>query len=211
MEACILRNPSAFHVLSSLFFTLLLFNSITLTSSANTSTTSLTISKQFIKTSCNSTTYPRVCYKSLSSYASKVKTSPLKLANVALTVSLKAARNASSTITLLLERKGMTRMETSIVKDCVENFGDCIDELQQSLQEFKSLGGGKNVAFQMANIKTWVSAALTDEYTCSDGFEGQKVSSSLQQQIKNYISNVAKITSNALALINNLSVTDIKS
>ncbi|KAL6321899.1 hypothetical protein AAG906_035608 [Vitis piasezkii] len=180
MEACILRNPSAFHVLSSLFFTLLLFNSITLTSSANTSTTSLTISKQFIKTSCNSTTYPGVCYKSLSSYAAKVQTSPLKLANVALT-------------------------------DCVEDFGDCIDELQQSLQEFKSLGGGKNVAFQMANIKTWVSAALTDEYTCSDGFEGQKVSSSLQQQIKNYISNVAKITSNALALINNLSVTDIKS
>lgn len=135
----------------------------------------------------------------------------MKLAKAALIVSLKAARNASSRIRVLLKQKGLTRMETSIVKDCVENFGDCIDELQQSLQEFKSLAGGENVAFHMSNIKTWVSAALTDEYTCSDGFEGQQVSSSLKKQINQYISDVAKTTSNALSLINNISVTEIKS
>ena len=101
-------------------------------------------------------------------------------------------------------------METSIVKDCIDDFGDGIDELQQSLQEFKTLGGGKDVDFQLASMKTWVSAALTDEYTCSDGFEGQKVSSSLKKQINNTISDVAKITSNALALINKLSASDIK-
>lgn len=55
----------------------------------------------------------------------------------------------------------------------------------------------------MGNVKTWVSAALTDEDTCMDGFEENV--GKMKETIRGYIVNVAELTSNALALISNIS------
>ncbi|KAL0420037.1 UNVERIFIED_CONTAM: Pectinesterase inhibitor 6 [Sesamum radiatum] len=55
---------------------------------------------------------------------------------------------------------------------------------------------------QVEDVATWVSAALTDEDTCLDGFDEQR-----GKRIKpliNRVSNVTYMTSNALALINKL-------
>ncbi|OMO98098.1 Pectinesterase inhibitor [Corchorus olitorius] len=57
---------------------------------------------------------------------------------------------------------------------------------------------------QMENIRTWVSAALTDEGTCTDEFDGQKVSDAVNKRIKKTVLKLAKLTSNCLALIDNL-------
>ncbi|KAG2711096.1 hypothetical protein I3760_04G061200 [Carya illinoinensis] len=157
----------------------------------------------YIQTACNSTTYPLVCYSSLSPYASKIKGNPQKLCITALSVAAKAARNASSTISKLSKQKGLTRSEAAVIKDCIENVKDSIDELKQSLNEMGHLGaGGSDVQFQISNIKTWVSAAITDVSTCTDGLEEQKVSATVKNKITRSILNVDRPTSNALSLIN---------
>lgn len=54
----------------------------------------------------------------------------------------------------------------------------------------------------MSNAETWVSAALTNEDTCLDGFEG--VESKVKSDVKRKIRNMARVTSNALYMINRL-------
>lgn len=183
-----------------------LFLSNLRTSLAATTTSSTSSTKEYtsyIKTACSSTTYPKVCYSSLFPYASKIKANPRNLCNTALSVAIKAARNASSTISGLSKQKGLTQSDVGIIKDCIENIRDGIDELKQSLNEMGNLEES-DVKVQIDDIKTWVSAAITDEGTCTDGFDGQKVSAKVENKIRKSILNVAMPTSNALSIIDTL-------
>ncbi|KAF8044275.1 hypothetical protein BT93_A2309 [Corymbia citriodora subsp. variegata] len=177
-------------------------------SSSSSSSSSNNKDSNFVKTSCSTTTYPKLCKKRLSSYASVVRSNPWKLCNCALSVSIQAARNASSLVATLSKQRSLTKAEAGIVKDCIENLGDTIDELKQSIKAMAQIGGSSSakndVEFQMANVKTWVSAAITDENTCTDGFAGRKVSAAVKSQIRSSIVDVARTTSNALSLINSL-------
>lgn len=90
------------------------------------------------------------------------------------------------------------------IKDCLEEIDDTVDRLSKSVKELKNLGESKGKDFQrhISNVETWVSAALTDENTCVDGFARKALNGKLKSSIKARIVNVAQVTSNALALIN---------
>ncbi|KAI5328575.1 PREDICTED: 21 kDa [Prunus dulcis] len=157
---------------------------------------------QYIKRSCSVTIYPRLCYHSLSIYAGKIKTDPKILAHTALNVTLAATQESSVIMRRLSEIHGLKPIETAAVLDCMEEIGDAIDELQQSLDELGHVVRGSNFWFQMSDIQTWVSAALTDEDTCMDGFEEHHLRGRVEAVVRRYTVNVAHLTSNALALIN---------
>lgn len=91
------------------------------------------------------------------------------------------------------------------MKDCVEELSESVDELRDSIGEmnkFNKQGQNYNFKVMINDIQTWVSAALTDENTCSDGFLGQTMNGELKAVVRSRIVNVAQLTSNALALIN---------
>lgn len=99
----------------------------------------------------------------------------------------------------------MSKLEVGIIQDCKEEIGDSINELKNALQVLDSLkGSNKNVELRIADIKTWVSAAITDESSCADEFDNLKVSTALTNKIRKSISEFDGLTSNALALINKL-------
>ncbi len=87
--------------------------------------------------------------------------------------------------------------------DCVEELSDSVDELQRSIVEMGSIIGGSNFEVQMNDILTWVSAALTDDDTCMDGFAGNAMNGNVKTIVRRHILKVAHLTSNALALIKN--------
>ena len=191
----------AYHALTILLSLLFLSNfHTTLASTPSTTTENY---KTYIKTACKSTTYPTECNNDLLPFASKIEANPQKLCNTALSVSLKAAKNCSSTISKLSKNQGLTKSEVAIIKDCIANVKDSIDQLNQSLSAMEQLGSS-NVMAQIDDIKTWVSAAsaLTDETTCTDGFAGMTVSNTVKNTISNSILSVSKRISNALAPIN---------
>ncbi|KAK1366664.1 PMEI domain-containing protein [Heracleum sosnowskyi] len=157
----------------------------------------------FIRTSCNTTTYPSLCYKSLLPYASSIKTDYIELCSTALSVTVKAAKNTSALVTDLAQQKGLTHDEASAIKDCIENIEDTVDELQQTIKAMANLEGSDR-KFQLSNARTWASAAITDEDTCMDGFSGRHVSSGVKNKVKKSILAVTKLNSNALSLINRI-------
>ena len=85
-------------------------------------------------------------------------------------------------------------------------LSDCVEELRQTLSELKHLRV-ETFRWQMSNAETWLSAALTYEDTCLDGFQGVD-GNKLKSDVKRKIRNVGKVTSNALYMINRLGEMD---
>ncbi|KAJ6294517.1 hypothetical protein OIU76_022568 [Salix suchowensis] len=144
-----------------------------------------------------------ICFESLSSYTSTIKTNGLKLCTKALTVTLKAASNTSRLVRSLSKEGNLSKVEAGIIKDCIDEMGDSIDMLKKSLKALGSINGSE-IEFQISNIKTWMSAAMTDETTCTDGIDERKISDEVMRKIRKTIVNISMLTSNALALINKL-------
>ncbi|XP_062092145.1 21 kDa protein-like [Humulus lupulus] len=160
------------------------------------------ISTEFIRTSCSQTTYPKLCFSSLSIHAQKIQTSPHLLAGTALNVTLSQAKATTTMMSRLSLSHGLRPREVSAMKDCVEELSETVDELRRSIGEMSELKGHVDFKLMINDIQTWVSAALTDENTCSDGFQGKKMNGNLKTVVRGRIVNVAQLTSNALALIN---------
>ncbi|KAJ8772120.1 hypothetical protein K2173_027297 [Erythroxylum novogranatense] len=114
---------------------------------------------------------------------------------------MKEAQNTSTIVTkLLLESQNLTTKETNAIRDCVENMKGSVSELKQSLVAMEDLKG-PDFETQISNIQTWVSAALTNEDTCMDGFEGKAMNGKIKDTESNYIEKVAQLMSNALTLM----------
>ncbi|KAJ0901462.1 putative pectinesterase [Helianthus annuus] len=153
---------------------------------------------EFIKASCGMTTYPKLCFNSLSTQAGAIQRSPKLLAQTALSVTLHMTRTTSSSMVKLSQVHGMTPREVAAMKDCIELLNDSVYNLKQSLEEM-SRPGSKDSELVMSDIQTWVSSALTDEDTCTEGFKDDP---KMKRVVRGKIVNVAHLTSNALALVN---------
>ncbi|KAL0299396.1 UNVERIFIED_CONTAM: hypothetical protein Scaly_3010700 [Sesamum calycinum] len=156
---------------------------------------------EFIRTSCSTTTYPKLCYSALASHASTIQQNPMLLAHAALSVSLDTARSTSVDMVKLSRSTGMTPRQVGAMRDCIEELSDSVEQLRKSVAEMNQMKGS-NFGLIMNDIQTWVSAALTDDDTCMDGFAGKFMNGAVKTAVRGRIVNVAHMTSNALALIN---------
>ncbi|MQM10724.1 hypothetical protein Taro_043620 [Colocasia esculenta] len=181
---------------------------------------------EFIRRSCSSTLYPSLCYTSLSPYAGTIAQDPTRLALVATNVSLARVRSASSHVSSLRRASVDRRVENRTVnalKDCEESLGDAADLTGHAAGELGSLATaqGPEVAWLVNNAQTWMSAALTNEDTCVDGFAEVPPSAtasgedlvaapappglpSLEEDVCGRVRQAKQYTSNALALVNSL-------
>ncbi|GAU31461.1 hypothetical protein TSUD_72420 [Trifolium subterraneum] len=162
---------------------------------------------EYIRSSCNTTLYPDICYTSLSRYANAVQQNPGQLARIAIAVSFsKVHRTASylSNLTRVADYSGNSRAALAL-HDCFSNLDDAVDEIRGSIKQMRQLGaagsGTDSFLFQMSNVQTWMSAALTDEETCTDGFQDVE-DCPMKSDVENRVTKVKKFTSNALALVN---------
>ncbi|XP_048231111.1 pectinesterase inhibitor 10 isoform X2 [Ricinus communis] len=109
---------------------------------------------QYIRTTCNYTTYPRLCYHSLSIYASKIKTNPKLLANTALNITFKATESTSRLMKKMSRIHGLNPGVAAALVDCMEVVGDSVYELQRSIGEMGHASGA-NFYGVMEDIQTW--------------------------------------------------------
>ncbi|XP_031252071.1 pectinesterase inhibitor 9-like [Pistacia vera] len=190
--------------LLGLFSIVLMFSHLYLAKMAESAITRHSSPIDFIRASCKATRYPTLCYQCLSGYGSAIRQSEHQLALTSLSVSLGRARSAVAFVGKLTKVKGIKRREYMAVKDCIEYMSDSVDRLSQSVRELGHVGAtvGEDFMWHMSNVQTWVSAALTDETTCLDGFGGRRMDGNVKAAIRRRVTNVSQVTSNALALIN---------
>ncbi|CAN1180521.1 Pectinesterase inhibitor 11 [Linum perenne] len=180
---------------------LLLITTLLAAAAAATATAAIPTAADFIKTSCAATSYPTLCIHTLTPYAPTIRTSTRRLAVTALSVSLSTAKSTKSYVSKLQPSKPR---EAAAVKDCAEEIEDTVDRLTKSIKELKAMAGGQSFEWHLSNIETWVSAALTDESTCVDGFGGKAMgfSGEVREVVRGKVERVVHLTSNGLALVN---------
>ncbi|CAL5407704.1 hypothetical protein CsSME_00029023 [Camellia sinensis var. sinensis] len=193
---------SSNHFLKALIIFLTIISFVNSSSAARVSRKTRTT--EFIKTSCSATTYPRLCITSLSRHASAIQTSPRLLAHTALSLTLNNTKSTSTMMSRLSQIHGLKQREIAAMHDCVEQLSDSVDQLRNSIGEMKKLKKGSNFDLTMNDIQTWVSAALTNDDTCTEGFAGKAMNGKVKYIVRRRIVKIAQLTSNALALINRL-------
>ena len=162
--------------------------------------------QDLVISSCLHARYPHVCVRTFSNYVGPAKT-PKDLAQAAVRISLAHARRAYSFLHSLAPLSSAGPSETAnkrqqvALSDCLGQLSDTVEELSKSLNELQHLRV-ETFQWQMSNAQTWVSAALTNGDTCLDGFS--TVDGKLKAKVNRRINDVAKVTSNALYMINRL-------
>lgn len=160
----------------------------------------------FIVSSCRVTRYQTLCVKCLATFANKIRRNENRLTQTALAVTLVRVQSTTVYVAKLTKARRIKRREYLAVKDCVENLGDGLEMLAQSMRELRQVGGSGHdrdeFLWRLSNVETWVSAALTDETTCLDGFDGKVMDGVVKSAIRRRVVHVARVTSNALALVN---------
>lgn len=159
-----------------------------------------TLGNNYVEDACSVTRYPGLCVDRLASFSSTAKDSPSKWARAGVSVTIGEVKIVAKYLATLKNKR-----YTNILFDCVECFQDTLDNLHRSLGVLRNLSASE-FSNQVGDVTTWLSAALTDEDTCLDGFEEQNKGKRVANLI-NRVNNATYMTSNALALVNKLATT----
>ncbi|GAB2265372.1 hypothetical protein Dimus_000431 [Dionaea muscipula] len=161
-------------------------------------------STSFIVEKCSETLYAALCVRSLSAYAAKIQRSQRLLAQAALFLSLQHAQSCRVFIYRLGRVPGLRPREAAALRDCAQVIDDTVSRLNDSTRELQQAGQTRFEEFQwhMSNVQTWVSAAITDDTTCMDGFGGQAMDGKIKTMVHTQVLVIVHYTSNALALVN---------
>ncbi|KAG1338713.1 pectinesterase inhibitor 10 [Cocos nucifera] len=164
---------------------------------------SIATNAHYLEAACSVTQHRALCMHSLASFSHSAawkQKDPCWWAQAAVAVTLAEAKHVGLYLAKM-KRGGRMRGGRAALADCIEGFGDAKEELHSSLGELRRLEK-RTFEYQMSNVETWLSAALTNQDTCLDGFgryKGKEV-----EEVKAKVLNATYFTSNALALVNNL-------
>ncbi|KAI3786232.1 hypothetical protein L1987_45367 [Smallanthus sonchifolius] len=132
-----------------------------------------------IKAVCSQTQYPQSCYSSLDKSNT---TDPEDLFKLSLKVALNSL-SALSSLPETLMKTANNENDKEALKVCTKVFNDAMD--------------GENL--KIDDLRTWLSAALTNQDTCLDTLE--EMDSMFLAQMKSQMQNSTEYTINSLAIV----------
>lgn len=147
---------------------------------------------QAISRACSKTQYPTLCVNSLLEFPGSTTASDQDLVHISFNVTLQHLSRALYSSTGISTIQMEPRVRSAYV-DCLELLEDSVDALLRSLTSVVGGGGGST-----EDVLTWLSAALTNQDTCAEGFED--TSGSVKDQMANNLKDLSELVSNCLAI-----------
>ncbi|CAL0308887.1 unnamed protein product [Lupinus luteus] len=170
-------------------------------------------SHAIIKSACSSTLYPELCFSTVTSEPSSVtnKVSSHKdVILLSLNISTGTVERNYFTIKKLLNQKGRTKREKVALHDCLETIDESLYELKKAIDDLKEYPSSKRSLAEYADdLKTLLSSAITNQETCLDGFSHDQACKRTRKNVEGGQVHVEHLCSNALAMVKNLTDTDM--
>ncbi|XP_075516298.1 pectinesterase-like [Primulina tabacum] len=151
-----------------------------------------------VKAICSPTDYKETCEESLSNANS---TDPKELIKVVFEVAVKNISDAIKKSSLLKKAAEDPRTKAAL-ETCEELLETSIDDLQRSFEKVGAFDMTK-VDEYIEDLKTWLSAAITYQETCIDGFEN--TTGDTGEKMKKLLKTAAELSSNGLAMVTDFS------
>ncbi|XP_009800039.1 probable pectinesterase/pectinesterase inhibitor 13 [Nicotiana sylvestris] len=160
----------------------------------------LATTSKSIASVCSQTDYKKACVNSLSSMANNQSATPKDFIEKAIEVAIQEVRAGMERSASIGKAEAHDSLQKMATEDCKDLLHFAIDELQAS---FSSVGDNElhNIADREIELKNWLSAVISYQQTCMDGFT--------QPELKNAIStsllNATQLTDNVLAIVATIS------
>ncbi|KAJ0113780.1 hypothetical protein Patl1_00966 [Pistacia atlantica] len=152
---------------------------------------------QIAHSTCEGTLYPKLCVSTLSSLPDLASKSVHQLISATIYRTLYEIRASSSNCTGIRQKhKNLNALENRAIIDCLELFDDTIEELTSALLD---LSPKKTTSKHFHDMQTLFSGAMTNQYTCLDGFAYSI--GNVRDAIKNNLYNISRHISNSLVML----------
>ncbi|KAF8083814.1 hypothetical protein N665_0750s0002 [Sinapis alba] len=162
-----------------------------------------------LKSVCSSTLYPELCFSAVAATGKKL-TSDKDVIEASLNLTTNAVKhNYFAVKKLITKTKGLTAREVTALHDCLETIDETLDELHVALEDLHQYPKGKSLRKHADDLKTLISSAITNQGTCLDGFSYDKADRKVRKALLKGQVHVEHMCSNALAMIKNMTETDI--
>ncbi|KAL0321549.1 UNVERIFIED_CONTAM: putative pectinesterase/pectinesterase inhibitor 34 [Sesamum calycinum] len=149
---------------------------------------------QALSKACSRTRYPTLCVNSLLDFPGALTASDKDLVHISVNMTLqkfgRALYSASE-----ISNLNMDPRVRSAYEDCLELLQDSVDLLSRSLTSVAS-GGGPGGSTQ--DVLTWLSASLTNQDTCTEGFD--ELNGYVKSQMSDRLKDLSELVSNCLAI-----------
>lgn len=152
------------------------------------------------QSACEGTLYPDLCVSTLSTFPDLTsKTVPQMICSV-LNNTIKEVKQSSSNCTglRLRGRSAQSILDQRALEDCVNLFDTTIDELKTTISDL-SQTQTTIASSSKRDCQTLLSGAMTNVYTCLDGFAYSK--SKLRKKIEAKLNDISSHVSNSLAML----------
>ncbi|XP_073292506.1 pectinesterase-like [Primulina huaijiensis] len=157
-------------------------------------------SQKAIKAICQSTDYQEACVNSLES-AGNNTSDPKKLIEIGFEAAIKYMNEAAENSTLLEELESDPRAKAAL-ENCRELADRAVNDLRRSYARFDDMNF-INVDDVLADLKVWLSGAITYQETCLDGFED--IPGDSGQKMREFLTQSMQMSSNGLAMVVDIS------
>ncbi|KAM3290697.1 pectinesterase isoform X1 [Capsicum chacoense] len=156
--------------------------------------------KKAIESVCQTTHYQQTCVESLESSADG-SSDPKVLIEKSFQATIKRIKEAidKSTVMQKLEKDPRAKMA---LDNCEKLAGRAVNDLNRTLIKFESFELN-DLGLWIADLKIWLSGAITYQETCLDGFE--KTTGETGEKMKKALNASMELTSNALSMITEIS------
>lgn len=155
-----------------------------------------------ISRTCRLTRYPELCVSSLLDFPGAVDAKERDLVHISVNVTLRrvgrAVYGASAIVGVSMDTHARAAYE-----DCMELLDSSMDQLSRSLSIIQpSLTSSQDQpkgASDDEDVLTWLSAALTNHDTCSEGLDGV-ADGYVKEQMQSHLKDLTELASNCLAI-----------
>ncbi|KAB2001721.1 hypothetical protein E1A91_D11G014900v1 [Gossypium mustelinum] len=150
-----------------------------------------------ISKTCSKARFPSLCVNSLLEFPGSLAASEQDLVHISFNMTLRHFSQALYT-TASISYVQMDPRVRSAFDDCLELLEDSVDALSRSLSSVVPSQDGGYKGSSSQDVMTWLSAALTNHDTCTEGFEG--VSGTVKDQVAAKLNDLAELVSNCLSI-----------
>ena len=158
---------------------------------------------QIPESACEGTLYPDLCVSTISTFPDLHRKSLPQIMSAAINVTVAEVKASESNCTRILRRfPELDLLEKRALDDCLELLDDTVSELENALSDLANI---KSAAKNKNDLQTLLSGAMTNQYTCLDGFAFSK--EKIRPYIEGRLVNISHHVSNILAMLNKIQKT----
>lgn len=149
------------------------------------------------ESACQDTLYPELCVSTVSTFPDLHKKSlPDVIQHIVNTTVAEVRDSASNCSQIKKKLRNLDPLDRRALEDCLELLSETVVELKAAMSDLSST---KDSVKHYKDLQTLFSAAMTNQYTCLDGFAYSK--RNVRRYIERRLRKISRHVSNSLAML----------